>query len=214
MAKYPALTAWAASMQLIIDAIKEERIIEAMDEKTYSGPLTKRILLEVISHEGIVQEAYKDSVGVWTWGVGVTNASGHTVQRYINNPQPLSRVIEIYKWLLETNYLPDVLEAFKGQELKESELAAALSFHYNTGAIKKASWVKTWLAGHKSIAKQQFMNYRRPVEIIKRRTKERDLFFNGTWTNDGTATVYTKVNKPSYTPNWGSAKRINISKEL
>jgi lysozyme len=176
--------------------------------------LTKRVLLEVVCHEGIVKEAYKDTKNIWTWGIGVTNASGHTVERYIDNPQSINRVIEIYKWLLETKYLPDVLKAFEGKKLSESELAAALSFHYNTGAINKASWVKSYMKGLKGIAKQEFMNYRKPVEIIERRTKERDLFFNGKWSNDGTATVFEEVNKPSYTPKWGSAKRIDISKDL
>jgi len=178
------------------------------------GPLTKRAMIEIVSHEGIVLEAYKDSVGVWTWGIGVTDASGHSVGRYKDNPQSIAKVVEIYKWLLETKYLPPVLRAFKGHKLTENQLAAAVSFHYNTGAIEKASWVKTFLAGHKAIAKQQFMNYRRPPEIIERRKKERDLFFDGTWSNDGMVTVYTKVNKPSYTPNWKSAKRIDITKEL
>lgn len=211
MAKHPALTAWAASMQAIINAIKEE---SAKQPQPSDSLLNKNVLLEIISHEGIVLEAYKDSKGIWTWGIGVTNASGHTVARYKDNPQTIARVIEIYKWLLETKYLPDVLGAFKGHKLTENELAAALSFHYNTGAIKKASWVKSFLAGRKAIARQQFMNYRKPVEIIERRTKERDLFFDDVWSNDGTATVYTRVRKPSYTPDWGSAERIDISEEL
>lgn len=116
-------------------------------EPAPSSGLTKRVLLELLSHEGIVLEAYKDSVGVWTWGVGVTSASGHRVLRYKDNPQPMSKVIEIYKWLVETKYLPDVLEAFT-VELSEAQLAAALSFHYNTGAIKRASWVKSFNAGN------------------------------------------------------------------
>jgi GH24 family phage-related lysozyme (muramidase) len=211
MTHYPALEAWAASMQVIIDAIKSEQITE---KPANNSILTKQVLLEIISHEGIVPEAYKDSKGIWTWGIGVTTASGHSVQRYIDHPQPLSRVIEVYKWLLETKYLPDVLEAFKGHKLSENELASALSFHYNTGAIKKASWVKAFMAGNVSSAKQLFMNYRKPVEIIDRRTKERDLFFKGSWSNDGKALVYSEVSKPSYVPRWRSAKRVDISKEL
>jgi len=58
------------------------------------GTLSKKVMLEVISHEGIVPEAYKDSKGIWTWGIGVTSASGHKVfPRYVDNPQTIAGVI-------------------------------------------------------------------------------------------------------------------------
>lgn len=178
------------------------------------GPLTKRALIELVSHEGIVKEAYKDSKGIWTWGIGVTDASGHKVGRYIDNPQSIKRVVEIFKWLLETQYLPDVLEAFKGVQLNEHQLAAAVSFHYNTGAIGRASWVKSFKEGNRIQARKEFLEWRKPPEVFNRRKKEAALFFDGLWSNDGLATVYTQVSKPSYTPKWSSAKRIDITKEL
>lgn len=188
-------------------------ILRSVNEPAASSELSDRSLLELLSHEGIVREAYKDSVGVWTWGVGVTDASGHHVLRYKDNPQPISKVIEIFKWLIATKYLPDVKKAFT-VELNEAQLAAALSFHYNTGAIKNASWVKSFNKGDVDKAYQEIMNWRTPSSIIERREKERDLFFNGHWSNDGMATVYTVVNKPSYTPRWSSAKRIDITGDL
>ena len=74
--------------------------------------ITPRIAAELIAHEGIVREAYRDSVGVWTWSVGITDASGHRVGRYRDHPQPLSRCLEIYLWVLQNRYLPAVLQAF------------------------------------------------------------------------------------------------------
>ena len=204
-------------LQILQDLFEQlKKILEDIEKEAPapSGVLTKRVLLEIIQHEGIVLEAYKDSKGIWTWGIGVTSRSGHRVLRYKDNPQTLKRVIEIYKWLLETKYLPGVLEAFKGHELTEEQLAAALSFHYNTGAIKKAAWVKSFMRGDRERAYAEIMNWKSPPEIIPRREAERDLFFKGKWTNDGTATVYTRVRKPSYTPVWKSAERIDISKEL
>lgn len=171
--------------------------------------LTARAAAEIVSHEAIVLEAYKDSVSVWTWGIGVTDASGHKVGRYKDNPQSIERVLEVYLWLLETKYLPDVLRAFKGYDLKEHELAAALSFHYNTGAIGRASWVKQVLSGDRGAAHRSFMLYNKPAEIIGRREDERDLFFDGKWSNDGTTTVW-EVRKPSYTPNWSKGRKVRI----
>lgn len=178
-----------------------------------SPRLSSKILAELISHEGIVLEAYKDSVGVWTWGIGVTDASGHRVGRYKDNPQSLHRVVEVFEWLVRTRYLPSVLSAFK-KELTDEQLAAALSFHYNTGAIGRASWVKSFNEGEIEKARAEFMNWRSPASIINRREKERNLFFDGTWSNTGKALLYTAVNKPSYTPRWSSAEEIDITEVL
>lgn len=175
--------------------------------------VTKRALLELVSHEAIVLEAYKDSKGIWTWGIGVTNASGHRVDRYKDNPQTIEKVLAIFKWLIETKYLPAVLEAFRGVQLNENQLAAALSFHYNTGAIGKASWVKSFKDGDLVKARREFMNWKKPVEIIPRRQKECDLFFDGTWSATKDVLVIP-VSKPSYTPDFRRSKRIDISEKI
>lgn len=179
----------------------------------FTGEITMRIALELISHEAIVSEAYKDSEGVWTWGVGVTSASGHRVERYKDNPQTIQRCLEIYVWLLRTKYGPEVAKAFAGSPLTEAQFGAALSFHYNTGAIASADWVTSWKAGKVDQARSEFMNWRKPASIIERRAEERGLFFDGIWTGDGKATVY-EVSKPSYAPKWSSARRVDISADL
>ena len=176
--------------------------------------LSNRTLVELASHEGAVLEAYKDTVGVWTWGVGVTNASGHEVHpRYKDNPQSLEKVLEIFEWLAREKYLPAVLKAFKplGRDLEEHELAAALSFHYNTGGIGRATWVKTFCAGDAATAKKQIMNWKTPSSIIGRRKKERDLFFDGKWSNNGMVNCYD-VRKPSYKPYNPKAVRVEFDK--
>lgn len=204
-----AIEEFVAELVLLL----KQEAVPIGEQPTETG-LSKRTMLELASHEGLVQEAYKDSKGIWTWGIGVTSASGHKVLRYKDNPQPISKVIEIFKWLVETKYLPAVKEAFGAIVLTEAQLAAALSFHYNTGSIKKASWVRSYRAGNIGLARKQFMDWRKPSEIIPRRQKECDLFFDGVWSNKGLVNVYTQVNKPSYTPNWGSLEKVNIGKEL
>lgn len=164
--------------------------------------ITKRVLEEIAYHEGATLEAYLDKVArspVWTWGIGVTSASGHNVERYKDNPQTMEKVVEVFKWLLETKYLPRVEKAFKGYDLKEHELAAALSFDWNTGAIHKASWVNLVKEGKMGKARRSFMDWKIPEAIIPRRTKEKDLFFDEHWSNNGTILLY-RVAKPSYQP--------------
>lgn len=175
--------------------------------------LTPRVALELVSHEAIVREAYKDSVGVWTWGIGVTDKSGHKVMRYKDAPQSIEHVLRVYLWLLREKYIPDVVKAFAGYTLTEAQFAAALSFHYNTGAILKASWVKKVKAGDLAGAAKAIMDWNKPREILERRGKERDLFFGGDWSYDGKVTVY-EVRKPSYAPNWRTAKRVDITADL
>lgn len=167
-----------------------------------------QVALEVASHEAIVRSAYKDTKGIWTWSIGLTNSSGHNVERYIDKPQTLEHCLRIYVWALE-KYANDVRKAFT-KPLSQAQFAAALSFHYNTGAIARATWVKSFNAGKIEQAKKEIMNWKNPPEIIGRRTKERDLFFNGKWSNNGSILEYL-VSK-NYQPI--SPKKINIEKEL
>lgn len=166
------------------------------------------VALEVASHEAIVRQAYKDTKGIWTWSIGLTNASGHNVERYIGKPQTLQHCLAVYVWALE-RYAKDVREAFT-KPLTQAQFAAALSFHYNTGAIKRATWVKSFNAGKIDAAKKEIMNYSKPTEIIPRRQKERDLFFNGIWSNKGTILEY-QVNSKGQPV---SPKAVNIEQEL
>lgn len=172
--------------------------------------LTKRIVIEVAHHEAVVREAYKDSVGVWTWSVGITSNSGHSVERYIDNPQSLEKCMEVYIWLLREKYLPAVERAFAGVELTEAQVAAALSFHWNTGAIERASWVQRYCGGDEAAARRDIMNWRKPPEIKARRRAERDLFFKGEWSNDGTMTEWTTV-KPSGHIDWSKGRQVDVA---
>jgi len=170
------------------------------------------VALEVASHEALIRQTYKDSVGKLTWAVGMTNATGHTVERYIGKPASVAHCMEVYAWALE-NYAEGVRRAFSGVDLTKAQFTAALSFHWNTGAIEKAAWVKHWKAGRVTQAKAAFMTWNKPAEIIGRRTKERDLFFDGKWSNDGRMTEYTRITA-NMTPVWSSARKLDVSAEL
>ena len=174
--------------------------------------ITLKIAKEIISHESIVRQMYKDSVGISTWSVGITNASGHKVDRYKDNPQTMKHCIEVFVWLLENKYLPTVLKAFKGYPLTEAQLGAALSFHWHTGSIRKASWVEAFKDGKIEIAKQKFMLWNKPKSIIPRRKKEFELLFNGKWSGHDPKEI-TEVTR-KYTPKWSSMKSVNIDAEL
>ena len=174
--------------------------------------ITPRVAMEVAAHEGLVRQAYKDSVGVWTWSIGLTAATGHDVKRYIDNPQPLRRCLEVYIWALN-NYADAVRAEFKGHALTEEQFGAALSFHWNTGAIRSATWPDMWKEGNLSAARVSFLSWKKPSEIIPRRQAEAALMFDGKWYSDGTMIEYTRV-RSSGIPDWGSAKRISIANDM
>lgn len=182
-----------------------------------TNPITYRTALEIAYHEAIVRQAYKDSVGVWTWSVGLTSATGHDVTRYIGKPQTLEHCLVIYVWALN-NYADAVRKAFAGTPLTEAQFAAALSFQWNTGSITRASWVGHFKAGRMAEAEKSFKSWNQAggkvvPGLVTRRQHEADLLFRGKWANDGTILEYTRLTA-NHTPVWSSGKRINIETAL
>lgn len=91
--------------------------------------------------EGVVLRAYRDLVGKWTIGAGLTAASGVVTPKsgmVITAKQSKA----LTKEALRLNYEPAVNAAM--QEAAQHEFDAGISFHWNTGAINRASWVKLW----------------------------------------------------------------------
>jgi len=170
------------------------------------------VAMEVASHEALVRQTYVDSVGVRTWCVGMTSATGHDVDRYIDKPASLQHCMNLYVWALD-RYADGVREAFRGVELTKAQFTAALSFHWNTGAIGRATWVRHFRAGRMEAAQRAFMSWIKPPEIAGRRRKERDLLFHGKWSSNGTMLEYTRVTS-RMTPDWKSGKRISVAEEL
>ncbi|BAQ18287.1 glycoside hydrolase family protein [Methyloceanibacter caenitepidi] len=170
--------------------------------------VSKRGLAEIASHEGIVQMPYKDSVGVWTWGIG------HT--RYAGDPDPAKMTKGVARPMGEVmaQFVKDIAKYERGVDnrigganVKQHEYDAAVSFHYNTGAIARASWVSYWVGRKLDTARARILYWNKPPEIIGRRRKEADLFRHGKY-GDGYATVY-----PAYASgrvNWSKGRRVNV----
>lgn len=162
-------------------------------------------LIEIASHEGIVTSRYKDSVGVWTIGVGHTDAAGGVNPANVTRELSIPEVMQIFREDIP-KYEARVRKAFK-KPLTREQFDAAVSFDFNTGGIHKASWVDKFNAGDVSGARKAFMNWSKPKEIIPRRRKERDLFFNGVYSSNGMANVYPAMNGRVQ---WSKGKRVNV----
>jgi GH24 family phage-related lysozyme (muramidase) len=174
-----------------------------------TGDITPNIACELVSHEAVVTAAYKDTGNVFTWGVGLTAAAGIDVQRYINRPQAIEYCLQVYVEVLRKRYLPTVLAAFGAHEPTECQLGAALSFHYNTGAIAHTGWIRLFLDGQIAAARGFLENHYTDGSLLKgRREAEAALFFDGKWSNDGTALVYD-VDKRTLRPT--RPRRVEIA---
>ena len=103
----------------------------------------------LIAEEGEVLRAYKDVKGVWTIGVGLTKASGVVdPKRGMVITKEESR--RLLRQALSQTYEPEVektmslVDGAKVTRPRQEEFDAGLSFHFNTGAIGRASWVNLW----------------------------------------------------------------------
>ena len=66
-------------------------------------------------------------------------------------------------------------------DTSQAEFDALVSFHYNTGAIFRATLTKRLNAGDRAGAAASFMSWSKPPEIIPRRKAEQALFAKGTY---------------------------------
>lgn len=99
--------------------------------------------------EGVVLRAYRDVVGVVTIGAGLTAASG-VIKPKIGMVITRDEATALLQKALANNYEPGVEMAMARTDKTpverplQHEFDAGLSFHFNTGAIRKATWVKLW----------------------------------------------------------------------
>lgn len=100
--------------------------------------------------EGVVLRAYRCPAGVWTIGGGLTAASG-VVKPHAGMVITAVEASRLLAQALRDKYEPSVEVAMSipGTVVtrpSQHEFDAGALFHFNTGAIRKASWVKQWKA--------------------------------------------------------------------
>lgn len=110
--------------------------------------VSEKGIAALVAEEGEVLKAYRCPAGRWTIGVGMTAASG------VIQPKAGMRITReesrrLLALTLKRNYEPTVYQVMGHApgEPRQHEFDAGVSFHFNTGAIARASWVKRWLEG-------------------------------------------------------------------
>lgn len=162
-------------------------------------------LIFLIGNEGIVLSRYKDSVGVWTIGVGHTKAAGGLNPETFTGTLSMQQAIDLLRADI-AKYEEGVNRAIK-VPLEQHEFDALVDFNFNTGAIGKASFVNLINSGDKAGAMKKIMDWRKPPEIIPRRTAERDLFRTGIYPAP-MATVYPADGQGRVL--WSKGARVNV----
>lgn len=139
-------------------------------------------------HEGVVLKAYRDPVGIWTIGAGLTKASGVVTPK---GGMYLTRVeaSHLLAKALHRNYEPTVNLTMAG--CNQHEFDGGVSFHFNTGAIKRASWVDYWRLGDWSEVRRRLALWNKAGGrvlngLTRRREEEYLLMFSGDY-GDGLA---------------------------
>ena len=144
-------------------------------------------------HEGIVPAPYFDSVGVLTYGIGHTLGAGYPDPSKMARGMPtnldaaLRDVFDLFRRDV-AKYEAAVNRAVK-VPVTQAQFDALVSFHYNTGAIGRASLVKRLNAGDVAGAATGFLAWMKPPEIKDRRTAEFALFAKGVYPG-GQVTVW------------------------
>ncbi len=184
---------------------------EALSKVQVSGFVTvsAKGVAEILSHEAIVTSPYRDSVGVWTIGIGHTKSAGQPDPAAIAKgvQRPVAEMIAIFKDDLP-KYEADVRAAVK-VPLEQHQFDALVSFHFNTGAIGRASFVTALNAGQFAGAAAAIMAWNKPAEIVERRRAEQTLFRSGVYSNDGKATIYPA--SASGAVLWSKGKRVVVA---
>lgn len=140
------------------------------------------------SEEGIVPAPYKDSAGIWTWGIGHTAAAGDPDPAAIQTGMPadmaaeLRRVVEVFQ--RDVRRYAAAVSAAVRVPLAQHEFDALVSWHFNTGAVATASLVRDLNAGRRQEAADGFRLWRMSggrvnPGLVHRRERERQLFLTG-----------------------------------
>ena len=135
----------------------------------------RKLLME---REGCRLKAYKDSVGVWTIGVGHTSAAGRP---------PVRQGMIITQAQADTIFADDVVEFEDGVtmllagapiEPHQFDAFVSLAFNIGLGAFAASTSLRKFLEGAHDHAAEAILLWNKPAEIKARRRGEHQQFLN------------------------------------
>lgn len=161
--------------------------------------VTNKCIKLVKKFEGLYKKAYRDEVGVWTIGYGITNADKSITGATIKAGLVISEKTAD-NWLersLNSKYLQKVMKYDKKYNWNQNEIDALVSFAYNIGSIDELTANGT--RSRATIA-AKILEYNKAGGkvyrgLTRRRKAERKLFLTATKAKKkAVKKVYAKVN--------------------
>ena len=110
--------------------------------------------------------------GVWTIGVGHTKPAGDPDPKTYDKVMPLKEVFKLFQ--ADVHKYADAVNAALKVRVSQTVFDALVSFHFNTGGLDKASLTKFINAGDKKTAAKQFLNWKKPPDVMGRRRQEQN----------------------------------------
>lgn len=146
-------------------------------------------LYAIAVHEGIVPAPYLDPVNVWTFGIGHAETSGLDPNpRHMPKgmPQDVDAAIQKAFDLLRDRIVPyeQAVARAVTVPLEQHEFDALASFHFNTGAITKASATRVLNEGgnKREVARRLALYNKAGGDVleglVKRRQEENAMFLD------------------------------------
>jgi lysozyme len=134
---------------------------------------------QLIRREGFRTKAYRDSVGVWTIGVGHTSAAGAPIPR-AGMSITKAEVDEILS--RDLGQYEEAVRSAVRVPLSQGQFDALVSFCFNIGAsgFQKSTVVRRLNAGNYKGAADALLMWNKPPEIMGRRRSERAQFIAAT----------------------------------
>jgi len=126
--------------------------------------------------EGVVLRAYRCPAGKWTIGAGLTAASGviDPGPGMVISAEEASRLMAL---ALRSRYEPAVARALPGAA--QHVFDGGVSFHWNTGAITRASWVPAWASGNMAGMRDRLAQWNKGGgKVLPGLTRRRELEAN------------------------------------
>jgi len=170
-------------------------------------------LVEIIGHEGISLSKYKDSVGVWTVGCGATVSEISDIASW-----PLSKAITMQEAfdLFKRSIVKyeDAVNKALTRDIPQYQFDALVSWCYNVGVgyTRQNNMATVLKLVNKNASSAEMyralMMFRKPPEIVGRRTKEANLLAYGKYSNEGKAMLFP-VSSKGY-PMYSRGTSINV----
>lgn len=160
--------------------------------------VSKKCIKLVKKFEGLYLKAYRDEVGVWTIGYGITNADKAITKVTVKAGLKITEKTAD-NWLekaLNKKYLPKVMKYNSKYKWNQNEIDALVSFAYNIGSIDMLTANGT--RSRATIAAKMLQYNKAGGKVLngltRRRKAERELFLTAVKKKAAKKKTYATVN--------------------